>query len=522
MAMLQGCHTSNRPSDLQSQSVSAILSESKNSATQISDQTLRDETLRQIAITLTITDDLSAAEETAFLIHNHLLKEMTLADIAGITARSGDMAKAEKLASSLTDDTAQTRVQSHIAVLLAHSGQILEALHRATAITNEGKRAFVLFEIVAQQVERGDWRGAESTAERIPEAYGTPRGNEPEPFAPTKSRAFAYLVELHAKNNQLTEAVRLVQNITDIDEQGIALKHLVATFVHDKNYNQAVHLLTSTPREGARTCGLVYLARHHAENGNIEDGLHVMRSITPHQETVRCTHFPGKQLALRPNTAQAFILMAAVKGGHTQDALARIDASPNNDEGTLARQAVAIAQAQTGDSAGGFATISNPSLQHADEALKEIALAYAKAGQHDQAFRIIRMIEEEEIREDVQGQMVFHLARSGDNARALQILNDLSDRKHKTFAYTAIAESQARKGQQKDALETALKIQNGRDQCRAVQKIADIIVQTSNSQAALKWAGELPESHLRAHGLLGVAKALLAPSPKSDLAQDLL
>src|SRR5690349_3471015 len=77
MAMLQGCHTSNRPSDLQSQSVSAILlSESKNSATQISDQTLRDETLRQIAITLTITDDLSAAEETAFLIHNHLLKEM--------------------------------------------------------------------------------------------------------------------------------------------------------------------------------------------------------------------------------------------------------------------------------------------------------------------------------------------------------------------------------------------------------------------------------------------------------------
>ena len=522
IAALQGCHTFNRPSDLRSQALSAILSESRNTAIQISDRNIRDETLRQVAITLTITDDLSAADETAFHIHNHLLKEMTLADIAGITARSGDMAMAEKLAASLTDDTAQARAQSHIAVALAHSGQILEALHRAAKITNEGNRAFVSFEIVAQQAERGDWRGAESTAERIPEAYGTARGNEPEPFAPTKSRAFAYLVELHAKNNQLTEAVRLVQNITDIDEQGIALKHLVATFVHDKNYNQAVHLLASMPREGARTCGLVYLARHHAENGNIEDGLHVMRSITPHQKTVRCAHFPGKQLTLRPDTAQTFILMAAVKGGHTQEALARIDASPNNDERALARQAVAIAQAQAGDPAGGFATISNPSLQHADEALKEIALAYAKTSQQEHAFQTIQLIEEEELREDMQGQMVFELAKNGENSRALQTLNTLSERKHKTFAYIAIAESQAKKGQYNEALQTALAIINDRDRCTAIRAIAIIIAQGSNTQTALKWARELPELHLRAHGLLGVAKALLAPSPKLNLVEHLL
>jgi hypothetical protein len=118
--------------------------------------------------------------------------------------------------------------------------------------------------------------------------------------------------------------------------------------------------------------------------------------------------------------------------------------------------------------------------------------------------------------------MVFKLAKNGENSRALQTLNTLSERKHKTFAYIAIAESQAKKGQYNEALQTALAIINDRDRCTAIRAIAIIIAQGSNTQTALKWARELPELHLRAHGLLGVAKALLAPSPKLNLVEHLL
>ena len=518
---LHGCQTLSRSSEAEPQTPSAILSEARSTALQISNLKLKDEALGLIATFQTIAGDLPSAEETAVLIQSNLIREVTLTDIAGIAARSGDIATAERLTAGFTEDIAKTRAQSIIAIALAHSGKTPEALQRAAEIKNEGKRAFVLLEILANQAEQGDLPGAESTAAQVPESYGALRGYEPEPFAPTQSRAFAYLAEIQSGRQEIAESVRLARRITDPDEQGIAFKHIVAAILGGKNYDHALKVLALAPREEAKTCGLINLATNYAESGNIEEGLRVARSIKLPQKTIRCTHFPGTPLTLAPTTVSSVVLMSAVKSGHTQAALATAEGFPGKEDRELARLAIAIAQAKSGNPNGGLSTISNPALQDSDDALKEIASAFAKAGQHEQAFQTIQRIESEELREDMQGQMVFYLAEHGDNSRALQTLHQLSDRKNKIFAYTAIAESQAHKGEQQEALKTALSIESDHDRNIVIGKVATTTTHTIGSQAALQWVRELPNIHQRVYGLLGVVKSLLTTSTKKDIAEDL-
>lgn len=259
----------------------------------------------------------------------------------------------------------------------------------------------------------------------------------------------------------------------------------------------------------------------YGKSGNIEEGLRVARSTKFQEETVLCTHFPGTPIPLGPTTIPLFVLMAAVQGGHTQAALAAAEEFPGKENLERARLAIAIAQAKAGNPDGGLSTISNPALQDSDAALKEIASAYAKAGQHEQAFQTIQRIESEELREDMQGQMVFHLAEHGDNSRALQTLHQLSDRKNKTFAYKAIAESQAQKGKQQEALKTALYIESDHDRNIVIGKVATTTTHTIGSQAALQWVRELPDIHQRLYGLLGVVKSLLTTSTRKDITEDL-
>lgn len=516
---VQACSTLGQQPITETLGVSTILAEAHQTASGITDLKLKDEGLGFIAIFQAIANDYRSAQETSLLIQDSRWRDWALAQIGGIQARSGDIRSAKALAARLENSWAKEEIESDIAISLATLGQFPEAIQIASDITDESLRTLALLNIVVQLAESSNFERAERIAGMIPDRTGLKDEISDVLDSPTRSQGYAYIAELLTKKHQRSEALRILQLIVDPVEQGIAVKALVGASLESDNYAQTWEVLKSVGEE-ARTCGLIYLAMHYARKGNVNKGLEVVHSIDSTQGSARCTHFPGATLTLGPITRQSLVLMAAVKGGHTRKAQMTAEGLSAEEGRDHARVSIAIAQARDGDPEGGLNTISKLSTQHSVEGLKEIALAYAKAGMRIQGLQIANRIESKELREETQGQMVFHLANAGDTDGALRILQDLPDEKNKMFAFIAIAEAQATAGNYMDALGTAQLVQQAHDRVIVTGKVATIVANNGNVHDTLTWVREIPDPHQRLYGLLGVAKALLARSGEKENTRD--
>jgi hypothetical protein len=417
------------------------------------DLKLKDEGLGSIAIFQAIANDYGSAQETSRLVQDSSSMDRTLAEIGGIQARSGNIQSAKALAASIHNSWAKEKIESDIAISLATSGKFSEAVQLASNIKDEPLRIIALLNVTIRLAESDDFEAAEKIAQIVPDRVELKDEISNLLGAPNRSSGYAYIAERLARKHRMSEALRVLQLIMDPVEQGIAVKALVQDSLESDNYAQTWEVLRSV-REAARTCGLIYLAMHYAREGNVNKGLEVVRSIDSSQESARCSHFPGTIHTLDSTTRDSLVLMAAVKGGHTRKAQMTAEGLSAEEGRAHARVSIAIAQARDGDPEGGLNTISKLSTQHSGEALKEIALAYAKAGMHIQGLQIANRIESKELREETQGQMVFSLANAGDADGAARILQDLPDEWNKTFAFIAIAEAQAESGNHKGALAT--------------------------------------------------------------------
>lgn len=513
---IQACGTLGQQPTTKTLATSTILAEAHQTASRITDLKLKEAGLGSVAIFQAIANDYRSAQETSLLIQDGPWKDWVLSQIGGVQARSGDIRSAKALATLLENGWAKERVESDIVISLATHGQFGEAIQVASDITDESTRTLALLNIVLHMAESGDFEGAERIAGMIPDQTKQKDEISDVLDSPTRSWGYAYIANRLVRKHRMSEALRVLQLMNDPVEQSIAVKTLIGISLQTDDYDQAQAILNSVTREQARTCGLIYLAMHYAGKGNIHKGLEIARTIDSKHESARCTHFPGKTLALDPITKQSFVLMAAVNGGHTKNAQMTAEGFSAQEGRDHARVSIAIAQARDGDPEGGLNTVSTLSTQHSGEGLKEIALAYAKAGMRIQGIQIANRIESKELREETLGQMVFNLALASDAAGALRILQDLPDEKDKKFAFIAIAEAQAASGNYTEALATTRLVEQGHDRAVVIGKVATIATQNGNVQDVLTWVRDLPNPDQRLYGLLGVAKALLARSGEKE------
>jgi len=517
---IQACSTLGQQQATEIHAVSTILSEALEIASRITDLKLKDEEIGSIAIFQAIANDYRSAQETSRLVQDSSSMDRTLAEIGGIQARSGDIQSAKALAASIHNSWAKEKIESDIAISLATSGEFSEAVQLASNIKDELLRIIALLNVTIWLAESDDFEGAEKIAQIVSDRVELKDEITNLLGAPNRSSGYAYIAERLARKHRMSEALRVLKLILDPVEQGIAVKALVRASLESDDYDQALRILRSVTREEARSCGLVFLAMHYAKKGDLDKGLEVARSIDPGQESARCAHFPWTAFTLDSTTRESFVFMAAVTGGHARNALMAAEGLSNEESRDHARASIAIAQARNGDPEGGLNTISKPSIQHSDEVLKEIALAYAKAGRDKRALQIANRIESKELGEEIRGQMVFNLAHTGDSDGAARILKDLPDKWNKKFAFIAIAEAQAESGNHKGALATAQLVQQDHDRDIVTGKVATIAARKGNVQDILKWVRELPDPHQRLYGLLGVAKALLVRSGIKDNTSD--
>jgi hypothetical protein len=487
---IQACTTLDHQPTNESPAVSQILVEAPETASGITDLHFNIDGLESVAIFQALVHDFKSAQETATSIRDNGSRDQTLAQIGGIMARLGDLRSAHAIAARLPNGRDKELLKGRIASAVATSGDHSDALRLASQLDDEAIRAFVLLDLIAQMTKSNDFASAEKTAGLLPDPI------ESKPIAtyslerPNRSRAYAHIAERLAQQHLMSEALRVAQLIRDPVEQGLAVKALVQFSLEHDNVRQAWEILRTFSNDQAQTCGLIHLAMHYARKGDIANGLETAYAIGGGSESsIRCTHLPRATISLGLHVRQSLVLMAAVTGGHVSSALLAAEEFPTEEDRSLGITSIAIAQARIGDPAGALKTLSHYQIEHSDEALKEVALAYAKLPMRAESFQASNRIKSDELREKTRGQMVFRLAEAGETDGALEILLALPNERNKRHAFSAIADAQAARRHPNEALDTVRLIDDKHDRDIAIGKIATVSARTANAQETLSSEG---------------------------------
>jgi hypothetical protein len=242
------------------------MAKARSVAESIPDPLLRDQTLQVVSIGLAIVGKTKesnlladlipspsgrAAVETAASVQDPVQRSQGLAQTSGLLDLMRDPRNSADAARRITDPTARAQAASQKAFYLALRGQSREAVQTAEAIEDPLHRVHALSGVASQLVDRGHPAGAVATAEQAETAAGDSQD--------LRDRARGILAQVLAKAGRFDRARAVAGTLGEESLRNQTVEALVELFAKQGQVTQGLELARSLPDPAARSSALYRL-----------------------------------------------------------------------------------------------------------------------------------------------------------------------------------------------------------------------------------------------------------------------
>ncbi len=467
-----------------------LLQQAKDAARSIADDPyLRDTALRGIAGAQAEAGRFDVALDTAALIGDEFLRTGAWRQIAVAQARGGDRAEAGKLLDKVLQATAAfknvhlIRVDALIATAeaQAHIGDVPGALKTAVSVGNLRGKAEAFRNIALVQTKGGDLKGALDTADTIADEK-------------IKAQTLRGIAAARAEAGDREGALQTAAGIRDPYLKAAALRKIAVAPAILKDRAAALDIL----KQALDSAGAIQ------------------------GETEKADALGGITMAFLAagDVNGAFRTSALIASAFAGKPLPEVAATTRSE----VLRAIAIAQAQAGDSQRAFQTVGTIAVPYMQaSALAEIAVIQAERGDRiaagatlRRALQVAAAIREFSAKAPALLGVAQAQAKTGDRAAAVktfrqarQTVRVSDDERYKTDALLDLAMVQSGAGDFSGAVETADGIQDIYARAHAWRVVASAQGGRGNREQVLSWLARDGAPAKKAYALLGVAEGLL-------------
>jgi hypothetical protein len=338
--------------------------------------------------------------------------------LVSILVTVGRTEQAMKIIPTLPDKQTQEYIMEEIAVALARTGQIAEAEKIASKTTNPQWKANIQKSIAVTQIKAGQTELALAIARSIPNLE-------------RQSQVLGELVTTCCQMQQWDLAREIARQIQSSDLQASAISHILDGLVQVGKITETEKIARSIQNEFFKANVLCNLATLLARYDYTKDAERIAQSIRRNPRI--------RQKAL------SNIAMFSLFGASVAESAARaIDAGGEREE-ALCNVAIAYARENSWDEAERIANEINDE-QKRDEAWGTIAIEHAKAGQWTPALTAFDQIQKSKHRIFVLQEWGTLLAQPAGQQTREQIVQHLSESKEKSSLLVSAAETLAQTG----------------------------------------------------------------------------
>jgi tetratricopeptide (TPR) repeat protein len=420
------------------------------------------------------------------------------------------------------------------------------AVQYADSLTETYSKVYLLEDIAAAQAGAGDRRRAATTLKHALEVADS----HTEAFRRAEARM--WLVRTQVKVGDMEGAY---QNVARVSESGSfrarALRNLTEAVRTDKalferELPRIRAVAENLPDDFERAVALCGIGTALADNGDIERALSVESLLDKGAQQygnldargVAYLGSQGRTLSAIAK-AQAKAKSPIVSRETFEKAIRCNDTLPPEGEGLRSSRLGTIAkdQAEAGDFAGAAATVEGIVYEY-HRAVAICALAEAQAKSADravalsnftQAVRTALKIHVRDNRRDRPGSyylqisdclsvIVSSLAGAGFFDEALDVVDSISDPRHKDSTLSLVASAVARNKDYVRSNEIAGRIADSNSKELALRRIAEARTEAGDVGGALDWALSLTSPESKAMGVLGIIEALARRASAGDAA----
>jgi tetratricopeptide (TPR) repeat protein len=362
---------------------------------------------------------------------------------------AGQLDFALALVETISDPYIKDEALASIAVKAAETDERDNALQLLKSVDDPSFRASAMAQIAIKQAEAGDYGAAIEVADGMDDSSST----------------MAEIAVKCAEGGKPDKALEIIQSIEDVPSAVWALTELAARDIKAGRQAEAGELLTqalqlarSIELEKDRAGMLIEVALKYADAGERERAAALLLEASRLAETIEIT-------SLRENSLVQVSHGYARLGdeGRAVEVVAKID---DAFRGAVALTGIAAEHLNAGRQDEALALLSRAMQRVVDEefydegdypaaryrALTEIAVLYAAAAQYEVAAQTARLIEADKERDGALMRIVRDLIGAEANDSALPIARQIEDGYLKTLAFTEIAASLLKAGQQEQSL----------------------------------------------------------------------
>jgi tetratricopeptide (TPR) repeat protein len=328
---------------------------------------------------------------------------------------TGRIEQAKKIVPTLPDKQTQEYVMEETGRALARTGRIAEAEKLANEITHPQRKANIQKSIAVVQVKAGETEQAIATARSILDEN-------------RRAQVLSELVKICCELQQWETAEEVARQIRSVDKHAASISYIAARLVRAGKVKDAEAITRSIGNEFLKANALCDLATTLAQVGNIESAKRLARNIRKNQRIQQ--------------KAFTNISMAGLFSAKAAEPIARsIDAGSEREE-ALYNVAIAYAREHLWDEAKEIAgEISDE--QKRDEAWGVMARELAQVEQWTEAIAALDKIQKRNQRIAVLRTWGKPLAEPASNETREQVVQHLNESKEKASLLVSIASSLA-------------------------------------------------------------------------------
>jgi len=333
-----------------------------------------------------------------------------------VLVEAGQVERAEQIIPTLPDKLTREDIMKEMAIALARAGQIAEAENIASATINPQSKASIQESIALAQMNAGQAEQARTIASSINEKW--------------RPDVLSKLVAICCNMQQWGIAQQIAREIPSDDVQAKALKQIAIGLGHIGRGAEAETIARSIDNDFLRAEALCDLAPVLAQMGDIKNAQRLVQNI--------------KNSRLREKAFCNISLRGLLGAAGAESIALAIDASYERDE-ALCNVAAAYAGEHSWDEAERIAREIDD-VQKRDEAWRAIASGQANVGQWTQAIVAFNRIRKSNRRISVLQEWGALLAQSADQQNREYIVQHLTNSKEKASLLVSMANALAQVG----------------------------------------------------------------------------
>ena len=432
------------------------MSEAKRYAELITDENSSSSIYLEISRTQARDGDITGARETVDMIVVDDQKSEAYSEIARLQIESGDLEGAREIAALMIDDYNKSRVYYDIVRVQADKGDVQSAMDTTALITDDEFSSYAYDNVIAAQAKAGDISGAARTLLMVEDP---------------SLEAYRNIAEAQIKAGDTAGAIETI-GLVEIDQNRARVySGLISSRIEDEDISGVQEMLALVTEESINDDFVRFelyeeIARARAEAGDIDGAKSTLSMVTDENFKI------GAYLT---------ILHKQLDGDDISGAIETSSLIGEDEYKLTVYRDIAIAQAQAGDIAG--AKKSAVQMMALGSKMYE---GIEESDTSEEGFS--PPTEADDQKSEVYLEIVKHQALAGDFIGALYSANNITTDDKKSILYEGVAVLQAKSGDISGAMQTAVLIPGDDRKSVAYAEISKLQAKSGDTEVALETA----------------------------------